>query len=313
MLLNFLGGNAAANVFARSVGAGLRVVDAGVAGDAGRPPRPSRPTHRPGHPQRARRAGDDARPSATGRSPSAARSAPTATGTRSLRRDGHRQHLGRRAGRAQGRPACRSTRWSGAAPASTTPASRASAQVLARAAARTAAAARRRRRRCAEYGGFEMAMMAGAMLGAAAARRVVIVDGFIAGAAALVADGDRARRPRGALVFAHRSAEARPRRAARRTSAPRRCSTSGCGSARAPGALLAWPLVRAAAAMLTRDGELRERRGQRPGMSRRASPTKPRPSLLALRFLTRLPLAGGGSRPARMAAATGYLPAVGRR
>ena len=32
MLLNFLGGNAAANVFARSVGAALRVVDAGVAG-----------------------------------------------------------------------------------------------------------------------------------------------------------------------------------------------------------------------------------------------------------------------------------------
>ena len=32
MLLNFLAGNAAANVFARSVGAALRVVDAGVAG-----------------------------------------------------------------------------------------------------------------------------------------------------------------------------------------------------------------------------------------------------------------------------------------
>jgi nicotinate-nucleotide--dimethylbenzimidazole phosphoribosyltransferase len=39
----------------------------------------------------------------------------------------------------------------------------------------------------AALGGFEIAMMAGAMLQAASERRVVLVDGFIAGAAALVA------------------------------------------------------------------------------------------------------------------------------
>ena len=42
MLLNFLGGNAAANVFARLVGAALRVVDAGVAGAPVRHPASSR-------------------------------------------------------------------------------------------------------------------------------------------------------------------------------------------------------------------------------------------------------------------------------
>src|SRR5690606_18214288 len=78
--------------------------------------------------------------------------------------------------------------------------------ILARAAARTPPRLAAERA-LAEYAGFEMAMMAGAMLGAAAARRIVLVDGFIAGAAALAALGlDPSAR--GALVFAHRSAEA---------------------------------------------------------------------------------------------------------
>ena len=42
MVLNFLDGNAAANVFARSVGAELRVVDAGVAGEPIADPRARR-------------------------------------------------------------------------------------------------------------------------------------------------------------------------------------------------------------------------------------------------------------------------------
>lgn len=58
----------------------------------------------------------------------------------------------------------------------------------------------------AAMGGFEIAMMAGAMLQAASERRVILVDGFVAGAAALVA---RALRPAVSdyLVFGHRSAE----------------------------------------------------------------------------------------------------------
>lgn len=58
----------------------------------------------------------------------------------------------------------------------------------------------------AAMGGFEIAMMAGAMLQAASERRVVLVDGFVAGAAALVARG-LAPAVAGYLVFTHRSAE----------------------------------------------------------------------------------------------------------
>lgn len=59
----------------------------------------------------------------------------------------------------------------------------------------------------AQFGGFEIAMMAGAILGAARTHTVIIVDGFIATSAALVA----ARIAPASLehcVFAHRSAEA---------------------------------------------------------------------------------------------------------
>lgn len=58
----------------------------------------------------------------------------------------------------------------------------------------------------AALGGFEIAMMAGAMLQAASERRVVLVDGFVAGAAALVARG-LVPAVEDYLVFAHRSAE----------------------------------------------------------------------------------------------------------
>jgi len=101
----------------------------------------------------------------------------------------------------------------------------------------------------AEYGGFEIAMMAGAMLGAAAARRVVLVDGFIAGAAALAATAIEPA-ARGALIFAHRSAE--PGHAAvlgHLDAEP--LLDLGMRLGEGTGALLAWPLVRSAAAMLT--------------------------------------------------------------
>lgn len=58
----------------------------------------------------------------------------------------------------------------------------------------------------AAFGGFEIAMLAGAMLGAARARMIIVIDGFIVGAALLVA---RALAPAivDYCVFAHRSAE----------------------------------------------------------------------------------------------------------
>ena len=58
----------------------------------------------------------------------------------------------------------------------------------------------------AKVGGFEIGVLAGVMLGAAAERRVVVLDGFISGAAALVAHGlDPAVRDY--MIASHRSAE----------------------------------------------------------------------------------------------------------
>lgn len=99
-----------------------------------------------------------------------------------------------------------------------------------------------------EYGGFEIGMMAGAMIGAAATRRIVLVDGFIAGAAAMLA---RARAPdcETAFLYAHRSAEAGHGAMLEALGAePLLALDMRLGEG--TGALLAWPLVKAAAAML---------------------------------------------------------------
>ncbi|MBV2360717.1 nicotinate-nucleotide--dimethylbenzimidazole phosphoribosyltransferase [Thalassococcus sp. CAU 1522] len=99
-----------------------------------------------------------------------------------------------------------------------------------------------------EFGGFEIAMMTGAMLGAAQARRVVLVDGFIATAAALLAARIEPG-SRGAMVFCHRSAE--PGHAALLAALqadPLLALDMRLGEG--TGAALAWPLVRAAVAML---------------------------------------------------------------
>jgi nicotinate-nucleotide--dimethylbenzimidazole phosphoribosyltransferase len=100
----------------------------------------------------------------------------------------------------------------------------------------------------ARFGGFEIAMMAGAMLAAARHRMLVLVDGFICGAAALVA----ARlQPafRDYAVFCHASAEAGHRVQLAALGAQPLVSLDlrlGEGT----GAALAWPLVRAACAFL---------------------------------------------------------------
>jgi nicotinate-nucleotide--dimethylbenzimidazole phosphoribosyltransferase len=59
----------------------------------------------------------------------------------------------------------------------------------------------------AEFGGYEMAMMAGAMRGAARLGQIILVDGFIATAAACAAVSMEPNL-RDYLVFAHRSPEA---------------------------------------------------------------------------------------------------------
>lgn len=104
-------------------------------------------------------------------------------------------------------------------------------------------------RAMAEYGGFEIVMMAGAMVRAGRARRMVLVDGFIATAAAALA---LALAPEigPALVFAHRSAETgHAALLAHLGAQPLLVLDMRLGEG--TGALLAWPLLRAAAGMMT--------------------------------------------------------------
>ncbi len=101
----------------------------------------------------------------------------------------------------------------------------------------------------AQFGGFEIAMMAGAILGAAQSGAVVIVDGFIATSAALVA----ARLAPACLdhcVFAHRSAEA-GHAAMLAILGVKPLLDLDMRLGEGTGALLAVPLVRAAGALMS--------------------------------------------------------------
>ncbi|MCU0941051.1 MAG: nicotinate-nucleotide--dimethylbenzimidazole phosphoribosyltransferase [Hydrogenophaga sp.] len=99
----------------------------------------------------------------------------------------------------------------------------------------------------AAFGGFETAMLVGAMLQGASERRVVIVDGFVAGAAALVARGlcpavvdylvhaQRLSAPPHRLMLIHLQAQP--------------LLDLDLALNQGTGALLAWPLVQAAQAL----------------------------------------------------------------
>jgi nicotinate-nucleotide--dimethylbenzimidazole phosphoribosyltransferase len=100
-----------------------------------------------------------------------------------------------------------------------------------------------------EFGGLEIAMMAGAVLGAASRRRPVVIDGFISSAAALVASR-LAPSARDYCVFAHRSAEKGHAIALAALDA-KPLLDLGLRLGEGTGALLAVPLVRAAARLLT--------------------------------------------------------------
>lgn len=99
-----------------------------------------------------------------------------------------------------------------------------------------------------EYGGFEIAMMAGAMIGAASVGRCLLVDGFISTSAMLIA---QALRPTllDYAIFTHNSAES-----------GHAVMLKGLGESavldldlrlgEGTGALLAWPIIRCAVHML---------------------------------------------------------------
>ena len=247
MVLNFLHGGAAANVFANAVGASVRVVDAGVAGDP--------IEHSDLLPRRI------------------------AAGTRNFRIEPAMTEAQRddalRAGRAlagnsRADVLCFGEMGIGNTSAATLIAHKVLGLPLAgltgrgtglddaglaRKGAVLGAASERTatildaEAALAEYGGFEIAMMAGAMLGGALTNRPVLVDGFISTAAALVAIRMEPKAERG-LIFAHRSAEPGHSEMLEALSA-RPILDLQMRLGEGTGALLAWPVVRAASAMLT--------------------------------------------------------------
>jgi nicotinate-nucleotide--dimethylbenzimidazole phosphoribosyltransferase len=106
----------------------------------------------------------------------------------------------------------------------------------------------------AEFGGYEIAMMAGAVLGSAMHRRPVIIDGFIASAAALVA----VRLQPAALgycVFSHGSAERGHRLLLDRLGVKPYLDL-GLRLGEGTGAVMAVPLLRAAGGILTEMADL---------------------------------------------------------
>ena len=100
----------------------------------------------------------------------------------------------------------------------------------------------------AAFGGFEIAMMAGAALQAASERRVVVVDGFISGAAILVAS-KLAPHVLDCCVFAHRSDESgHALMLSLMNAAP--LLDLGLRLGEGSGAALAWPLIDSAVGLL---------------------------------------------------------------
>lgn len=101
----------------------------------------------------------------------------------------------------------------------------------------------------AAMGGFEIATMAGAVLRAASQRRVILVDGFIAGSAVLVA---HALQPRvlQRCVFAHRSGERGHARMLQHLGVQPLLDL-GLRLGEGSGAALAWPLLVSACALLS--------------------------------------------------------------
>jgi nicotinate-nucleotide--dimethylbenzimidazole phosphoribosyltransferase len=97
-------------------------------------------------------------------------------------------------------------------------------------------------------GGFEIAMMAGAMLQAASERRVILVDGFISGAAAMIAVG-MSPAAKDYMVFCHCGAE-NGHRAMLKALAALPLLELNLRLGEGTGALLAWPLVVSSARLL---------------------------------------------------------------
>ena len=247
MVQNFLAGGAAANVFARQVGVDLSVVDAGIAGE---------PLDVPGLVPRRIAAGTANFVVGPAMSPEQCEAAlrnglllgedisadAAAFGEMGIANTSSASMIAHKLTGAD------LDSLVGPGTGLDAPGLARKTAVLARAAARTAPrldpgdALR-------EYGGFEIVMMAGAMIGAARTGSVVLVDGFIASVAALAAAG-LAPGLGDYLVFAPRSAEP-GHRAVLDALGARPLLELDMRLGEGTGALLAWPLLRCAAATLS--------------------------------------------------------------
>jgi nicotinate-nucleotide--dimethylbenzimidazole phosphoribosyltransferase len=256
MVENFLAGGAAINVFARANGLGLKVVDAGVAHDFG--PRDGLLDAKvaPG----TRNYLDEPAMTPAERDSAIARGAALA---RALADDGCRvlgfgeMGIGNTAAASlithhlTGTPLADCI---GRGTGLDDPGLARKRELLARAAERAGLPVRadggseHAQAVLAEFGGFEIAMMAGAMLGAAERGMLLLIDGFIVGAAFLVA-----ARIEPAIVdyavFCHRSAEPGHQAQLKAFDAEPLIDL-GLRLGEGTGAALAWPLVRAAVAFL---------------------------------------------------------------
>ena len=100
-----------------------------------------------------------------------------------------------------------------------------------------------------KVGGFEIGVLAGVVLGAAAARRAVVLDGFISGAAALIAHG-LSPAAGDYMIASHRSAE-KGHRAVLSHLGLEPLLDLGMRLGEGTGAVLAMPVIEAAAACLS--------------------------------------------------------------
>ena len=197
MVENFLAGGAAINVFARQMGMGLTVVDAGVAHDFGTRPGLVNAKVAPGtanyleEPAMSAAQRDAALTRGRELAQNLAANGCTVVGFGEMGIGLTGAELNGVIGRGTGHDDAGMER---------------KRALLARAIARGGRPADPLAA-LAEYGGFEIAMMAGAMLGAAEAKMVLLIDGFIVTSALLVAHA-LAPEILDYCVFAHRSNEA---------------------------------------------------------------------------------------------------------
>ncbi len=246
MVRNFLSGGAAANVFARELGAEIVVVDAGVAGEPLSDPGLADARIAPGTANSARG------PAMTPNQAAEALAAGAGFGTAG---DAQVMAFGEMGIANTSSAALVSAKVLGLPVEEIVGRGtglddeglRRKREVLSRASARTPSRLPPMQA-LTEYGGFEIAMMAGAMGAAARAGRLVLVDGFIATSAAACALALDAS-VRSALVFCHRSDEAGHAAVLAALDA-RPLLALDLRLGEGTGALLALPLVRAAAAML---------------------------------------------------------------